>query len=127
MFCRKYSVPQVPVWPSFIVGKNYAPSAAHHSTTQDISYNFYYFSCPQPETLSIWGNWRRLVLFVMENRPDRFVSDRPPGSRSWRVVHSCTLLAIHKTCQVCRGWPVGDELPLPVRVRPEGAREVIAG
>jgi hypothetical protein len=52
MFSRKYSVPQVPVWPTFIVGKAKARSPASALAYQRISSILYSVSCPQLETLT---------------------------------------------------------------------------
>ena len=52
VFSRNYSVPQVPVWPIFIVGKNNAGSATPAPAYQHISCGLYTISYPQPETLT---------------------------------------------------------------------------
>ena len=55
VFSRNYSVPQVPVWPIFIVGKNNAGSATPAPAYQHISCGLYTISYPQPETLTRFG------------------------------------------------------------------------
>jgi hypothetical protein len=76
VFSRKYSVPRVLVWPTFIVGKVNAGAGAPAPPCQRISCILYSISCPQLETLTKCRLSRTLltsaplcvILDVSENR-----------------------------------------------------------